>query len=361
MLARSLRLFVTALWLVVSAAAPLCFGPVAHAGSREAPPDPNPGAPYKPGNGAYRVEVVEQVVLHDPKREKDLPIKIYYPRGRGLFPVIIFSHGAGDSKDGYSALSQYWASHGYVCIHPTHADSVSLRRKEGAAISLRDIVGSAMRDTKGWAERPHDISFLIDSFGDLARQVPALSGKVDRRRIGVGGHAYGAYTAQLIGGATVDLPGQEPGRNLADSRVRAILLMSGQGRDQQGLTQHSWDRLTRPMMTMTGSLDRGAGGQGPDWKKEPFDFSPAGNKYHVLIDGANHFSFTGRLLEQRSAGRWGAALDSGADQQAIFSYIKMASLAFWDAHLKQQKKARVYLHSYALGGYSHGAVKLFWK
>jgi predicted dienelactone hydrolase len=230
-------------------------------------------------------------------------------------------------------------------------------------------VGSAIRDSKGWEDRPRDVSFVIDSLDQISVRAPQLKGKIDRRRIGVGGHSYGAYTAQLIGGVTVDLPGKPPGQSFADRRVRAILVMSGQGRGQQGLTQRSWAPLTCPMMTMTGSRDQGASGQGPEWKKEPFDFAPAGNKYHVFIEGANHFSFSGRLVEvatQQAAqptasARLGSALQGDADQQAIFSYIKMAALAFWDAHLKNQKKALAYLHSYALGGYSHGAVKLFWK
>jgi predicted dienelactone hydrolase len=325
-------------------------------------PAPDAAEPYKPSDGPYRVQTIDELILHDAKREKDLPIKIYYPARRGPFPLIIFSHGAGGSKDGYSGLTRYWASHGYVCIQPTHADSVSSGKTDRRAISLREIVGSAVRDTKGWEDRPRDISFIIDSLPDLPARAPQLKGKIARRSIGVGGHSYGAYTAQLIGGATITVAGHSS-QSLADQRVRCILVMSGQGRGQQGLSDHSWDALTCPMMTMTGSRDQGASGQGPEWRKEPFDFSPPGNKYHVLIDGANHFSFTGRLLESRPAraARAGLALDSGADQQAVFSYIRMAGLAFWDAYLKKQKKAAAYLHSYALGGYSHGAVKLFWK
>jgi len=325
---------------------------------------PAAGAPYKPNDGLHRVQSIDQLILHDAKRAKDLPVRITYPAARGSFPLIIFSHGAGGSKDGYTELTRYWASHGYVCIQPTHSDSLSLRKREGP-ISLRDIVGSAVRDSKGWEGRPRDVSFVIDSLVEMAVLAPQLKGKIDRRRIGVGGHSYGAYTAQLIGGATVDVPGKPPGQSFADRRVRAILVMSGQGRGQQGLTQRSWGALTCPMMTMTGSRDQGAAGQGPDWKKEPFDFAPAGNKYHVFIEGANHFSFSGRLVEvagQQAAGtRLGSALEGDADQRAVFGYIKMATLAFWDAHLKNQKRALAYLHSHALGGYSQGAVKLFWK
>ena len=78
-----------------------------------------------PASGPYRVLTVERLVLHDAARNKDLPLKIYYPDAPGPFPVIIFSHGALASKDCYSELGQYWASFGYVSIHPSHGDSIA--------------------------------------------------------------------------------------------------------------------------------------------------------------------------------------------------------------------------------------------
>ena len=80
---------------------------------------------YVPTSGPYRVLTVENISLHDAARNKNIPIKIYYPDARGRFPVIIFSHGALASKDNYWALGQYWASYGYVSIHPSHGDSIA--------------------------------------------------------------------------------------------------------------------------------------------------------------------------------------------------------------------------------------------
>jgi hypothetical protein len=47
-----------------------------------------------------------------------------------------------------------------------------------------------------------------------------------------------------------------------------------------------------------------------------------------------------------------------ADQKAIFDYVKMTSLAFWDASLRDDAKAKEYLKSDALPAYSKGAVTL---
>ena len=54
------------------------------------------------------------------------------------------------------------------------------------------------------------------------------------------GHSLGAYTAQGVGGATVEVPGKDESPSVADLRLKAILQLSGQGIDQQGLHKDSW-------------------------------------------------------------------------------------------------------------------------
>jgi predicted dienelactone hydrolase len=151
-------------------------------------------ARYGPDAGPHKVLTVGHLVLRDSARNKGLPVKIYYPDGEGPFPVIIFSHGAFASKDTYWALGEYWASYGYVSIHPSHDDS---RKDSGYRGGLMQVI----RDSRLWESRPRDISFVIDSSGEIEKLAPELRGKLDRSRIGVGGHSYGAYTAQAIGGA----------------------------------------------------------------------------------------------------------------------------------------------------------------
>src|ERR1700721_4394514 len=109
---------------------------------------------YAPTSGPYKVLTVGNIVLHDPARNKNIPIKIYYPAALGRFPVIIFSHGAMASKDAYSGLGQYWASYGYVSIHPSHADSVA---DSGFSGPRRQ----ALSDPQGGENPPGEVSFII--------------------------------------------------------------------------------------------------------------------------------------------------------------------------------------------------------
>ncbi|MBM4089126.1 MAG: hypothetical protein FJ276_06820 [Planctomycetes bacterium] len=367
-------------------------------------------APYIVAAGPYVVETVDEVVLHDAQRKKDLPVFVSYPKGDGKFPVIVFSHGAMGSGDMGFPIVQHWTSQGYVVLCPTHADSIKLQRGAGrdAAAGARGGLLSRALGEGNSTGRPQDVTFLLDSLDVLEEKVPALQGKFDRDRVGVGGHSLGAFTAQVVGGATLKLGGQDEPRSFADPRVKAILQLSGQGKDQQGLHEHSWDNLKLPMMCVTGSLDRGAQGQGPEWKRDPFKYSPPGHKYFLFIEGAHHGSFTGKMVEGRlpgagrsrqltpeqrerlrerfegkssklaapqstespdekttgpradgrlGSGRTGLAGASG-DQKAIFEWVKQATTAFWDAALKADATAKAWLASDALVNQSGSKAKL---
>jgi dienelactone hydrolase len=292
---------------------------------------------YSPSVGPYRVITADRVVLHDASRNKDLPLKIYYPAAPGPFPVIVFSHGALASKDAYSEFGKYWASFGYVSIHPSHADSTA---DEG----FRGTVRQAISDPQVCRNRPEDISFVIDSLSTIERLVPELQGKLDRRHIGVGGHSFGAYTAELIGGVSIIFPGEDKPQIFVDKRVSAILLLSPQGEGRMGLTAHSWDNLHLPMLLMFGSRDFGPWGESPAWRSEPYQRAPSGDKYEVELLGGTHMGFAG----SSSRGK-------GVPNQQL-QCAKPESLAFWDAYLKGNPEAKQYLLSHGLQDFNPQAA-----
>jgi predicted dienelactone hydrolase len=279
------------------------------------------GDSKKPASGSYDVQIHAEIVLKDFRRSKTVAVRVYHPKTGGPYPVIVFSHGFGGGKDNFAYLSTYWASHGYVCIHPAHADAGLLKNN----LKKGDPALEGLNDPKRWLERVGDIAFVLNSLDDLSDKAAPLKGKIDAKRIGVAGHSFGAYTTMVVGGVTIDLDGMKD-NSLADTRVKALLPISPQGAGGMGLTERSWQGLRLPMMTVTGSKDAGVKGQEPDWRKQPYDRSPAGDKYELFFEGANHFSFGGKL-----------------GQAHIVDSLEVASLAFWDAYLKGSKKSLDFL------------------
>jgi predicted dienelactone hydrolase len=182
----------------------------------------------------------------------------------------------------------------------------------------------------------------------LQKRVAGLNGKIDTSLIGVAGHSMGSYTAEAIAGALVDLPGH-PGQSFTDPRAKAILCLSPQGPGQFGLTAHSFGMISRPFMGITGSLDNLGPLASAAWHKIPFERSQPGDKYEVFIQGASHMSFI--TAETVNSAR-------SSQAAAILGYTNSASLAFWDAYLKDDPAAKKFLQSDALERSSRGAAKL---
>src|SRR5277367_767739 len=304
---------------------------------------------YKLKSGPYQVIEVNDIVLHDARRNKDLHLRVFYPGTAGRYPLIVFSHGAGGSQNCCEELTQHWASYGYVTIQPTHEDSALQRRDAGEEnVRFQQAVRDALRQPALWESRPRDISFVLDSLGELQKREPGLAGKIDEQHIGVGGHSMGSFTAEAVAGALVDLPGR-PVTSFADARVKAVLCLSPQGPGQFGLTEASFRSMRIPYLGVTGSLDSLGPLATAAWHQLPFELSPAGNKYHVDIEGANHMSFiTARTL--------GPAKEQQASD--ILGYTNSAALAFWDAYLKNAANAKEYLQSGGLTSFSKGAAKI---
>jgi predicted dienelactone hydrolase len=172
--------------------------------------------------------------------------------------------------------------------------------------------------------------------------------RFDAARIGVAGYSYGAHSAQVLGGATLEIPGETEPRSLADPRPLAFLLLSGPGAGSRGLTERSWSQMTRPMMAVTGSRDLPGGNASPSWHLDPFRLGPAGEKYALDLEGAAHGSFTGRLVEVSAA----------REEQEIFRSLRAVTLAFWDAYLDGDRQARAFLDPTGIAAESKGRAKL---
>ena len=287
---------------------------------------------YAPTSGPYKVLTVDNIVLHDPARNKNIPIKIYYPAacrtvsGHHLLPRC-------NGIQRFLLRPRPILGQLRICKHS------SFSRRLRCRFRLQRHLAPGAQRSPGWENRPEDVSFIIDSLAHVETFAPQLVGKLDLRHIGVGGHSFGAYTAGLIGGTTILLPGKAAPQSFADKRVSAVVLLSPQGEGIMGLSAHSWDAVRVPMLLMYGSRDFGPFGQEPVWRSEAFAKGPAGNKYEVELEGGTHMGFAGLFRDE-------------GHRVEVFQCAKLETLAFWDAYLKQDPKARQYVESHGLQKFS---------
>ncbi|MBM4109475.1 MAG: hypothetical protein FJ255_11825 [Phycisphaerae bacterium] len=323
-------------------------------------PTPEAPAGYRLGEGPYKAAEID-LELEDAARDKQLPIKVRFPKGLSVpAPLVVFSHGMGGSGDAFGDLTTHWATLGYVVILPTHDDSAQLRRKRGepATEVLRDLSsGTRSVDPAG---RLADVVLILDSLAIVEDEIPGLrgpdgAGLIDRVRAAIAGHSAGALTTQMaigvkVRGRRMGADGVTP-RDLGDRRLKAAIVISGQGTTNLAFTKESWAALDRPMMVIAGSLDTSrVSNETPESRRHPYELARPGDKYLVWIEGATHGSYQGKtattLLRERPT----------TDVALITAVVSSATSAFLDAHLRGDGGAREFLASDGLSRQGQGHV-----
>jgi predicted dienelactone hydrolase len=157
---------------------------------------------------------------NDTARQRAVPAKLYLPVGSlkaGSVPMVVFSHGIGGSKDGYSYLGRYFAAHGYASLHVQHVGS-DRQIWRGNPLSIVSRLSDAAQETEA-LNRVQDIKYALDHL--LAEPVGSV---INARRLVAAGHSYGANTTLLLAGARVDVNGTTVFAK--DPRFTAAILIS---------------------------------------------------------------------------------------------------------------------------------------
>jgi pimeloyl-ACP methyl ester carboxylesterase len=292
------------------------------------------------------VEFSENIVLDRGTDEAALALTCRWPKGSNPVGFIVFCHGLGSSRKDYAELTEFWAAHGYFVVQPTFPDWIGFIAASQPELGLdpaaenlanwasnprvRSHMFTLLHSPAHWIARVKIAQLVLDQMGFIMGSTCNLPSPTIP--CAVAGHSFGAYTSQLLAGATIDVPGQGP-TCYRDPRVKAAALISAQGRDQQGLRDGSWDTVSCPMINITGTLDKGAKGQGPQWKSEPYEFAPPGDKYLAIFNEADHY--LGGIT------RPGLRPDN-VDQRKAIVHL---TLAFWNAHLRDDPAAKSWLTS----------------
>lgn len=315
---------------------------------------------YQAKSGTYAAAEVRSITLTDKARDKDLTVRISYPKvDAGVaqkFPLIIFSHGAMGAKELGDPLVDHWVSHGYIVLRPTHGDSLTLltpEEKRKAMFRMRKYVNSEAVLGQ-WDDRPADIKFILDSLADIETKAPVIANRIDRTRIAHGGHSFGAHTAMMLAGLNLKHP-TRPGQRvqLDDKRLRCFVMVSPQGPGNT-IDAKSYNAIKKPALFITGDNDgspiRGQENKAGTWRKTAYDEASPGDKYLLWVKDAHH-DFGGINGGRRYPG-------AGPRNAAMVNYVKTTALAMWDAYLKDDANAKAYLKSTAIEKATEGKAKL---
>ncbi|MER5639171.1 hypothetical protein ABT095_19700 [Kitasatospora sp. NPDC002227] len=255
----------------------------------------------------------------------------------GRFPVVLYSPGAGDSRDWNASLVEDLASRGYVVVTVDHTgEAPATQFPDGHVVGNQPVLAAwaqAYQDgttfeffTKLMQARQADTALVLDRLTSLPGR---LTRAMDLDRIGMFGHSAGGFTAANM--------------MYADPRLKAGVDLDGTLEytakpDGTHLSEVALHGLDRPFLLL-GSSGRDASdihGE-PSWAS--FWQHQHAWKADVTLDHSEHVSFTDAeaLLPQLAGPVEQATLDTAlgkVDPHLAVAADRALVSSFFDRFLK---------------------------
>ncbi len=229
----------------------------------------------------------------DPTRSRPVPARLHWPTDvapGSRVPLIVFSHGLGGSRRGYSYLARYWSARGIASLHVQHTGSDS-SLWAGNPLAVVDRLQRAAHESEALA-RALDLRFALD------RVLSGPSGaQVDRRRIVAAGHSYGANTALVAVGARVMREGRWV--EARDPRFGAAIVISAPPFYGESDLASVLSKISVPTLHVTATNDviQIPGYYSPAADRlEVFNAIATPRKLLAVFEGGSHSVFTDRAL-----------------------------------------------------------------
>ena len=314
----------------------------------------------------YQAGLVDDPAWCQQRRERCLRIWVYLPRPwpTSSIPVVILSHGLASAPDDLVEYAQHLASHGYAIALPQHPGSDTTYVQQMLAGHASEVF-----EHTEFIHRPLDISDVLD---ELERRNRCDYGhRLNLRKVGIVGASFGAYTALVVAGATLELtqlatachshpaaPNMSlllqcralslprPSYSLHDHRIAAVVTLDAVG--SQTLDTETLSQIHSPVMMLAGSRDITA----PLAVEQLglFQHLNPAQRYLGIMMGKSHL---------RNWHKWQTSLELDLQvfptlttpQNPLFdTYIQALTLAFFKLYLEKQATAAGYLQA-AYGQY----------
>ena len=228
----------------------------------------------------------------DTTRQRPVPVRLYLPGSASSArpaPLVVFSHGIGGSRRGYSYLGSHFAAEGYASLHLQHVGSDRSLWGAGNPLALVGRLQDAAQEAEAIA-RVHDLRFALDQAlgGEFA---PLLDGQ----RVVAAGHSYGANTTLLASGARVVREGRA--LDLREPRLRAAIVISSPPFYGESSLEPILGPVRLPSLHVSATEDiiRIPGYySGPEDRVAVFDAIGSPRKALAMFNGGSHSMFTDR-------------------------------------------------------------------
>ena len=275
----------------------------------------------------------------DEKRSgRKIPYKTYCPvdHDKAPFPVIIWSHGLGGSREGAGFISRYIASHGYIVIHIQHFGTDS-SLWEGKPGHPWDVIRATYIPRSDTLQRFKDVPFALSQLQTLD-----IAPFMDLTRMGMSGHSFGGMTTQVMAGQYRGYGKTQYTLFQKDFKA-GIIYSPSPFFQRKGLPpQDFYGGMRIPLLMMTGTEDASPLEKfGVEDRKEVFKYSGGPDQHLLVLDKGDHMVYNG------SRGQ----LDENPKRSVHEEIIKVLSLAFWEAYLKGDQAAKDWLNHDAVKNY----------
>lgn len=267
----------------------------------------------------------------DRTRGRVVPVKIYAPISTGnAFPVIVFSHGLGGSRERCSYLGEHWAANGYVSVHIQHYGSDETVWK-GKLRPLNELRNAYNAHWTG-RTRVQDMIFVLEQLRRIVEEKNnPISSDVDLNRIGVAGYDLGAYASLLMVGMLAP-EGHPP---LYLPQIKAVLAMGPPVQPNRVGSTAVYSQIETPCLFITGTRDDGIIGFTKAYQRRvPYDHIDCNDQYLVVLHGTDHQLYGGHLFTGPSG-----------NDAPFYGAISRISTQFWNAYLKEDPHALQFMMS----------------
>ncbi|MGQ0527192.1 MAG: alpha/beta hydrolase family protein [Alphaproteobacteria bacterium] len=268
--------------------------------------------------------------FQDLKRNRKIPYKLYYPETTEKVPVILWSHGYGGNRDGAGFIARHVASHGYILLHITHPGS-DASLWEGKPGHPWDILRGIKITRDMSFERFKDVPFVLAELEAEHFEHTDILPRMNLSKLGISGHSFGALTAQIMAGQKYP-DTQNHLIRMKDERFTAGIAYSPMPMDHisNAPPAEIFGSIDIPLFHMTGT-DDGSPIEGFGYEKRlsVYENSGAADKYLMVLQHGNHMVYNGTR----------GKLEKNPNREEHENIITIASLAFWDAYLKDDAAA----------------------